>query len=163
MTLGGAAAARVRFIVWCRDCRHQGEPDPAEMANRYGPETTGADWRKRLVCSRCASHDMDRSLRWRADPISRPPIMAATVSCRCRSREKCAVTALSQFPAVDRQVSEVRVRKSNQRGGTARIRWHNPLHRGHVRTGGRDDPASALLMVCIVITSARVLIGSAFV
>jgi hypothetical protein len=36
MTLGGAASARVRLIVWCRDCRHQIEPDPAEMAERYG-------------------------------------------------------------------------------------------------------------------------------
>jgi hypothetical protein len=25
-------AARVRLIVWCLDCRHQVEPDPAEMA-----------------------------------------------------------------------------------------------------------------------------------
>jgi hypothetical protein len=38
MTLGNAAAARVRLIVWCRDCRHQVEPDPAEMAERYGAE-----------------------------------------------------------------------------------------------------------------------------
>ncbi|MGA8755474.1 MAG: hypothetical protein WB611_03960 [Stellaceae bacterium] len=29
--LGNAAAARVRFIVWCRDCQHRVEPDPAEM------------------------------------------------------------------------------------------------------------------------------------
>jgi hypothetical protein len=28
MTLGNAAAARVRLIVWCCDCRHQVEPDP---------------------------------------------------------------------------------------------------------------------------------------
>jgi hypothetical protein len=32
-----AAAARLRLIVWCRDCRYQVEPDPAEMAERYGP------------------------------------------------------------------------------------------------------------------------------
>jgi hypothetical protein len=32
MTLGNAAAARVRLIVWCRDCSHQVEPDPAETA-----------------------------------------------------------------------------------------------------------------------------------
>jgi Zn finger protein HypA/HybF involved in hydrogenase expression len=58
MTLGNAAA-HVRLIVWCRDCYHQVEPDPAEMARRYGPETTIPDWRKRLVCSRCGSHDTD--------------------------------------------------------------------------------------------------------
>ena len=36
MTLGDAAAARVRFIVWRPNCSHQVEPDPAEMAARYG-------------------------------------------------------------------------------------------------------------------------------
>jgi hypothetical protein len=40
MTLGNAAAARVRLIVWCRECTHQVEPDPAEMAARYGAETS---------------------------------------------------------------------------------------------------------------------------
>jgi hypothetical protein len=28
--------------VWCLDCRHQVEPDPAEMAERYGAETIAA-------------------------------------------------------------------------------------------------------------------------
>src|SRR5271166_4104817 len=28
MTLGNAAAARVRLLVWCLDCHHQVEPDP---------------------------------------------------------------------------------------------------------------------------------------
>jgi hypothetical protein len=65
MTLGNAAAARVRFIIWCKACRHQVEPataslpaadggtsaDPAEMAERYVPETPVLDWRKRLVRS----------------------------------------------------------------------------------------------------------------
>jgi len=32
MTLGVAAAAGVRLIVWCEECRHKVEPDPAEMA-----------------------------------------------------------------------------------------------------------------------------------
>jgi hypothetical protein len=36
MTLGNAAAAHVRLIVWCKGCQHQVEPDPAEMAARYG-------------------------------------------------------------------------------------------------------------------------------
>ena len=40
MTLGNAAAAHVRLIVWCLDCSHQIEPDPAEMAARF---LTGAD------------------------------------------------------------------------------------------------------------------------
>jgi hypothetical protein len=59
MTLGNAAAAHVRLIVWCRECRYQVEPDTGEMAERYGPETTVPDWRNRLVCSRCGSRDTD--------------------------------------------------------------------------------------------------------
>jgi hypothetical protein len=45
MTLGNAAAGRVRLIVWCKACQHQGEPDPAEMAARYGAGTIGASRR----------------------------------------------------------------------------------------------------------------------
>jgi hypothetical protein len=40
MTLGSAAAAHTRLIVWCKDCRHQVEPDVAEAA-RYGCRNTG--------------------------------------------------------------------------------------------------------------------------
>jgi len=58
MTLGNAAAARVRLIVWCKDCRHQVEPDPAEMAQRYGAATQVPDWRERLVCSKCGSREI---------------------------------------------------------------------------------------------------------
>jgi hypothetical protein len=43
MTLGNATAAHVRLIVWCLDCRRQVEPDPAEMAERYGAETPVPD------------------------------------------------------------------------------------------------------------------------
>jgi hypothetical protein len=64
MALGAAAAAHVRLIVWCKACQHkacqhQVEPDPAEMATRYGTETAVLDWRERLACSRCGSHDID--------------------------------------------------------------------------------------------------------
>jgi hypothetical protein len=45
MTLGAAAAAQVRLIVWCKACQHQVEPDPAEMAERYGADTSILDWR----------------------------------------------------------------------------------------------------------------------
>jgi hypothetical protein len=55
MTLGGAVAAQLRFIVWCKDCSHQVEPDPGEMAQRYGAETPVLDWSKRLMCSRARS------------------------------------------------------------------------------------------------------------
>jgi hypothetical protein len=59
MTLGSAAVAGVRLIVWCWDCSHQVEPDPAEQAQRYGAETTVLDWRERLVCSKCGSRHID--------------------------------------------------------------------------------------------------------
>jgi hypothetical protein len=59
MTLGAAAAAGVRLIVWCRACQHQTEPSAVEMASRYGAETTVPDWRERLVCSCCGSRNAD--------------------------------------------------------------------------------------------------------
>jgi hypothetical protein len=59
MTLGGAARADVRFIVWCKACSYQVEPDPAEQAERYGAETTAIDWHARLICSKCGSCEVD--------------------------------------------------------------------------------------------------------
>jgi hypothetical protein len=59
MTLGSGAAARVRLIAWCRDCGHQVEPDPSELPARYGAETYGLDWHKRLVCSQCGGREID--------------------------------------------------------------------------------------------------------
>jgi hypothetical protein len=43
----------------CRDCRHQVEPDPAAMAERYGAEMPVPDWHKRLVCGQCGSRRVD--------------------------------------------------------------------------------------------------------
>jgi hypothetical protein len=34
MTLGNAAAAKVRFIIQCLGCAHRGEPEPTEVAQR---------------------------------------------------------------------------------------------------------------------------------
>ena len=59
MTLGAAAAAGVRLIVWCKACGHQVEPDPAQAVQRYGADTVLLDWRDRLVCSKCGSHEVD--------------------------------------------------------------------------------------------------------
>jgi hypothetical protein len=59
MTLGNAAKAGVRLIVWCRACGRRVEPDPAEMAEHYGAETPVPDWRERLVCSGCGSRQVD--------------------------------------------------------------------------------------------------------
>jgi hypothetical protein len=58
-TLGSTAAAGARLIVWCRDCGLQVEPDPAEMAERYGAEMSVPDWHKRLACSACGSKRVD--------------------------------------------------------------------------------------------------------
>jgi hypothetical protein len=58
-TLGSSAAAQVRLIVWCKECQHQVEPDPAEMAALYGAATTLVDWHKLLVCSECGGRDVD--------------------------------------------------------------------------------------------------------
>ena len=62
MTFGAAAAAGVRLIVWCKECRHRVEPDPADMAARYGAEMPVLDWRERLVCSQCGSRRADMVL-----------------------------------------------------------------------------------------------------
>ena len=59
MTLGNAAAAHVRLILWCVDRRHQVEPDPAEMADHYGVEMPVPDWHARLACYRCGSRRVD--------------------------------------------------------------------------------------------------------
>jgi hypothetical protein len=59
MTLGNAAAAHVRLIVWCKACGHRVEPDAAELARRHGTETTVPEWRARLLCSACGSRSVD--------------------------------------------------------------------------------------------------------
>ncbi len=59
MTLGNAAAAHVRLIVWCLDCRRRVELDPAEMAERYGAEMSVPDWHRRLLCGECGSRHVD--------------------------------------------------------------------------------------------------------
>jgi hypothetical protein len=59
MTLGNAAAARVRLIVRCKACGHRVEPDAAEMAQRYGIDTAVREWSERLVCSKCSSRNID--------------------------------------------------------------------------------------------------------
>jgi hypothetical protein len=62
MTLVNTAAAHVRLIVWCKECQHQVEPDPAEMAARYGAETPVLDWRDRLASLAAAA---GRPIWWR--------------------------------------------------------------------------------------------------
>jgi hypothetical protein len=70
-TLGSTAAANLTLMVWCKDCRHRAEPDPAEMAERYGAETTVPDWRKRLVCGQCGSRNVNLIVSGtKRDPLS---------------------------------------------------------------------------------------------
>ena len=72
-------ASRRGLIVRCRDCHHQVEPDPAEMAGRYGIDTTVPNWSKRLVCSQCGSRNADPVMSGpKYDPLSgwRPTIRA---------------------------------------------------------------------------------------
>jgi hypothetical protein len=73
MTLGNAAAARVRLIVWCKDCRHQVEPDRSRCRDGSG---SCARWPSLL-------EEKDRIL-----PISdlgAPRFKSLTVRADCRS------------------------------------------------------------------------------
>jgi len=58
-TLGSTAAAQVSVIVWCRECQHQVEPDPAEHAARWGADLAVVDGVKPLKCSQCGSRSVD--------------------------------------------------------------------------------------------------------
>ena len=58
-TLGRSAAAQVWLVVWCRDCRHKVELDPAEQVARYGADLPVRDWVRLLVCSQCGSRSVD--------------------------------------------------------------------------------------------------------
>jgi hypothetical protein len=66
MTLGSAAAAQVRLVVWCLDCHHQVEPNPAEMAERWrrdaGPGLALA------ACVRAVRQQAGRYGRYRDGP-----------------------------------------------------------------------------------------------
>jgi hypothetical protein len=41
------------------DCRHENQADPVVVARVFGADLTVAEWRKRLVCSRCRSRDVE--------------------------------------------------------------------------------------------------------
>jgi hypothetical protein len=56
MTLGNAAAAQVRLIVWCGDCGHQVELAPAELSQKLGVEFPVPEITRRLRCSQCNGH-----------------------------------------------------------------------------------------------------------
>ena len=77
MTLESAAAAKLRLAVWCKACGHQSEPDPAEQARWYGPETPVPEWRRRLVCSQCGSRNVDMVVTGNGAVKSREPMAGA--------------------------------------------------------------------------------------
>jgi hypothetical protein len=57
MTLGGAAAAGERLIVWVLELpAARVEPDSAELVERYGADFAVLEWEARLVCCGCGSH-----------------------------------------------------------------------------------------------------------
>src|SRR6516165_11589955 len=66
MTLGNAAVARVRLIVWCKARGHQVDPDPAEMAAPYGDETSVLGASGRSVLNATASRSIYGAHRNRA-------------------------------------------------------------------------------------------------
>jgi len=51
------------IIIWCRSCGRQADPDPSELAARYGAETSVLDWRERLICSRYGRHSTKSAAR----------------------------------------------------------------------------------------------------
>ena len=57
--LGTTARAHLLLRVWCKDCRHRGDIDPAEQAERYGADLAVPKWAKRLSCSQCGSRQID--------------------------------------------------------------------------------------------------------
>ena len=58
-TLGSTARAHLVLRVWCEDCRHDVNLNPAELAQRYGADLPVPEWAERLVCSECGSHSVD--------------------------------------------------------------------------------------------------------
>ena len=59
LTLGQAATAKVRLIVWCRSCQHRFEPDTTALAEAHGAATTVLVWTRRLRRRECGARDAD--------------------------------------------------------------------------------------------------------
>jgi hypothetical protein len=96
MTLGGAAEAGVRLIVWCKACQHQVEPDPTEMAARYSADSPVLDWKHRLLCSRCGSREVDMVLTGKCFP---PAVMQPSAGCVALTISRCvALTGATVVP-----------------------------------------------------------------
>jgi hypothetical protein len=72
MVLGDLVAEGIRLIVWCIECGHQAEPDPDEMAARYGAEMMVVAWYRRLLCRQCGSRNVDFVLTEVQSPSEEP-------------------------------------------------------------------------------------------
>ena len=83
-TLGSTAEAGARIVVWCLNCGHSVEPDPAEMAARYGADTPVSAWHKRLRCSRCDAREIDFVLTGARG--SESGVAGYAWGCRCGQR-----------------------------------------------------------------------------
>ena len=94
MTLGNAAASRVRLIVWRKAWGHQAEADPAEHARRYGAATTVPDWRKRLVRSRCGGRQIDMLASGRKVAKARHQFTRVSVSRISRRGSGISITSV---------------------------------------------------------------------
>jgi hypothetical protein len=127
MTLGKAAIAKVRLIVWCKAGGHQVEPGPAELARTYGPDVAVPDWRARLMCSRCGSRNI------------RPQGMAKQDKSASLSRTTPAVET-NHPPGVD-------TASARRRAGRHPAAVTNPLRSPHGARNGsgvvRDDYRAA--------------------
>ena len=88
MTLGVAAAAGVRLIVWCKDCQHQVEPGPRGDGPAIRQSDLGSQWRERLVCSRSRAGMCDKAATGKqlCDRAGGPKLMASAVDYSSRSR-----------------------------------------------------------------------------
>src|SRR5438309_1253016 len=62
--LGSTLGAHLALIVWCKDCRHQVEPDISDQVERYGAGLTLLEWAARLWCGECGSRG---SISWSAE------------------------------------------------------------------------------------------------
>jgi hypothetical protein len=59
MTLGNAAAARARLVVWCKACRHGANPTPPSRLAGMDQRRQSLTGAKRLVCSKCGSRNVN--------------------------------------------------------------------------------------------------------
>jgi Protein of unknown function (DUF2924) len=123
MTLGNAAAARVRLIVWCKACQHQVEPNH--------PHTSTPPTRARAPARESLHPDL---------PPGRAPRLAAAHRARCHYRVSVRDDGFSWQGTRCRSLSAI-ARKIT---GTA---WSGPLFFGLKQTRSAGRRSSPVLLV----------------